>query len=31
MREISVSDIDYQDEVKKRKTMEDVVWKNGLM
>ena len=31
MREISVPDIDYQDEVKKCKTMEDVVGKNGLM
>jgi len=31
MKEISVPDIDYQDEVKKCKTMEDVVGKNGLM
>jgi hypothetical protein len=31
MREISVPDIDYEDEVKKCKTMEDVVANNGLM
>ena len=31
MKEISVPDIDYQDEVKNCKTMEDVVGKNGLM
>ena len=31
MREISVPDIDYEDEVKKCKTMEDVAGKNGLM
>jgi len=31
MREISVPDIDYEGEIKKCKTMEDVVGKNGLM
>lgn len=31
MREISVPNIDYQEEIKKCKTMEDVVGKNGLM
>lgn len=31
MREISVPNIDYQEEIRKCKTMEDVVGKNGLM
>ena len=30
-REIIIPDLDYQAEVKKCKTMEDVVGKNGLM
>ncbi|MCC0689994.1 transposase, partial [Clostridioides sp. ES-S-0056-01] len=31
MKDIIVPDVDYQTEVKKCKTMEDVVGKNGLM
>ena len=31
MKEIKIPDINYKEEVKKCKTMEDVVGKNGLL